>query len=58
MRASDFGDAGQELGVLELSSGRQLGTVRVTDKPAPGFDNGFNPNSIVLLSEWNDPMGH
>lgn len=44
--------------MLELSSGRQLGTVRVTDKPAPGFDNGFNPNSIVLLSEWNDPMGH
>jgi hypothetical protein len=21
-------------------------------------ENGFNPNSIVLLSEWNDPMGH
>lgn len=21
-------------------------------------DNGFNPNCIVLLPEWNDPMGH
>jgi len=21
-------------------------------------DNGFNPNSMVLLGEWNDPMGH
>jgi len=21
-------------------------------------DNGFNPNSLVLLGEWNDPMGH
>lgn len=21
-------------------------------------DNGFNPNCIVLLSEWNDPRGH
>jgi DNA-binding beta-propeller fold protein YncE len=24
-----------------------------------GFkDNGFNPNCIVLMPEWNDPMGH
>jgi DNA-binding beta-propeller fold protein YncE len=21
-------------------------------------DSGFNPNCVVLLSEWNDPMGH
>jgi len=21
-------------------------------------DNGFNPNCIVLLSDWNDPKGH
>ena len=21
-------------------------------------DNGFNPNSIVLLADWNDPAGH
>jgi hypothetical protein len=53
VRASDFGDAGQELGVLELSSGRQLGTVRVTDKPEP---NNIAPVEVVFVPQSDPPV--
>ncbi len=31
---------------------------KVIDTIDTFIENGFNPNSIVLLPEWNDPMGH
>lgn len=30
----------------------------VIDTITTFIDNGFNPNCIILLTEWNDPMGH
>ncbi len=30
----------------------------VIDTIGTFIDNGWNPNCIVLLPEWNDPMGH
>ncbi|NIM70385.1 MAG: YncE family protein, partial [Xanthomonadales bacterium] len=35
-----------------------LATREVIDSWDTLKDNGFNPNCIVLLAEWNDPMGH
>ena len=31
---------------------------KVVDTIETFIENGFNPNSMVLLPEWNDPMGH
>ena len=31
---------------------------KVLDRIDTFIENGFNPNCIVLLPEWNDPMGH
>lgn len=33
-------------------------TEEVIDRMTTFIDNGFNPNCIILLPEWNDPMGH
>ena len=30
----------------------------VIDTITTFIDNGFNPNCMILLPEWNDPMGH
>ncbi|MFT5139307.1 MAG: DNA-binding beta-propeller fold protein YncE [Lysobacterales bacterium] len=35
-----------------------LASKEVIDVLGTFKDNGFNPNCLVLLSEWNDPMGH
>lgn len=53
VRASDLGDAGQDLGVLELSTGKSLGTVRVTDKPEP---NSIAPVELVFVPQSDPPV--
>jgi hypothetical protein len=35
-----------------------LGSKTVIDTIETFIENGFNPNCVVLLPEWNDPMGH
>jgi DNA-binding beta-propeller fold protein YncE len=35
VRATDLGDAGNTLGIIEASTGKNIGTVSVTDKPEP-----------------------
>jgi DNA-binding beta-propeller fold protein YncE len=35
VRPTDLGDPGETMGIVELSSGKQLGTVKVSDKPSP-----------------------
>lgn len=35
-----------------------LESEKVLDRIDTFVENGFNPNCIVLLPEWNDPMGH
>lgn len=35
-----------------------LGTREVIGSWDTLKNNGFNPNSLILLGEWNDPMGH
>lgn len=53
VRAADFGDPGQELGVLEASTGKHLGTVRVTDKPEP---NNIAPVEVVFVPQSDPPV--
>lgn len=38
--------------VVDLESKAVIDTIETF------IENGFNPNCIVLLPEWNDPMGH
>jgi DNA-binding beta-propeller fold protein YncE len=38
--------------VVDLESKTVIDTINTF------IENGFNPNSIVLLPEWNLPMGH
>jgi DNA-binding beta-propeller fold protein YncE len=35
-----------------------LKSEKVLDRIDTFVENGYNPNCIVLLPEWNDPMGH
>jgi hypothetical protein len=53
VRATDFGDPGNTLGIIEASSGRHLGTVSVTDKPEP---NNIAPVEVVFVPESNPPV--
>jgi hypothetical protein len=38
--------------VIDLSKGDVIGSVNTLK------EQGFNPNSIVLLPQWNHPAGH
>ena len=38
--------------VIDLQNKKVLGSITTLKA------QGFNPNCIVLLPEWNDPMGH
>jgi len=53
VRATDFGDPGQELGILEASTGKTLGTVKVTDKPEP---NNIAPVEVVFVPQSDPPV--
>ena len=38
--------------IIDLAKGEAIGSVDTLK------DQGFNPNSIVLLPQWNHPAGH
>lgn len=53
VRATDFGDPGNKLGVLEASTGKHLGTISVTDKPEP---NNIAPVEVVFVPQSDPPV--
>ena len=53
VRATDFGDPGNTLGVIEASTGKHLGTVSVTNKPAP---NNIAPVEVVFVPKTDPPV--
>jgi hypothetical protein len=53
VRATDLGDAGSTLGIIEASTGKNIGTVSVTDKPAP---NKIAPVEVIFVPQSNPPV--
>jgi hypothetical protein len=53
VRASDLGDAGSTLGVIEASTGKNIGTISVTDKPEP---NNIAPVEVVFVPQSSPPV--
>ena len=53
VRATDFGDPGSSLGIIEASTGKNLGTVSVTDKPEP---NSIAPVEVVFVPHSDPPV--
>jgi DNA-binding beta-propeller fold protein YncE len=53
VRATDFGDPGSSLGIIEASTGRHLGTVDVTDKAPP---NNIAPVEVVFVPKSDPPV--
>lgn len=53
VRATDFGDPGDEVGIIEASTGRSLGAVRVTDKPRP---NNIAPVEVIFVPQSEPPV--
>lgn len=53
VRASDFGDPGNTLGIIEASTGKAMGTVSVTDKPEP---NNIAPVEVVFVPRSDPPV--
>jgi len=52
VRATDFGDPGDSIGILEASTGKKLASVKVTDKPEP---NNIAPVEVVFVPH-SDPV--
>jgi DNA-binding beta-propeller fold protein YncE len=55
VRPSDLGDPGEAVGVIEASTGRWLGTVRVSTKPAPAK---AAPVEILFVPGSNPPVAY
>jgi len=53
VRASDMGDPGDSIGIMEASTGKPLGSVKVTDKPAP---NNVAPVEILFVPDADPPV--
>ena len=53
VRASDLKDPGEVLAVLELSTGRELGQLKVSDKPSP---SGVAPVEVVFVPGSDPPV--
>ena len=53
VRASDNGDPGNSIGILEASTLKSLGSVSVTDKPAP---NNIAPVEVIFVPKSNPPV--
>src|SRR5947207_15827892 len=53
VRASDLGDAGEVISAVEASSGKVLGTYKVSNKPSPA---GNGPVEILLVPCANPPV--
>ena len=55
VRPSDMGDQGDAVSVVELSTGRQLNSVRVSNKAAPGREA---PVEILFVPNSNPPAAY
>lgn len=53
VRAADLGDPGDSVGIVEASTGKALGSVKVTDKPAP---NNVAPVEILFVPKSDPPV--
>lgn len=53
VRATDFKDPGDSIGILRASTGEPLGEVRVTDQPRP---NNVAPVEVVLVPQSDPPV--
>ena len=53
VRASDLGDAGNLIGIIEASTGKFLDSVKVTDKPEP---NNIAPVEVVFVPQSDPPV--
>jgi len=55
VRASDLGDAGEAIGAVEASSGKMLGTYKVSKKPSPARNA---PVEILFVPGANPPVAY
>ena len=55
VRASDLGDAGENISAVEASSGKVLGTYKVSNKPSPA---GNAPVEILFVPGANPPVAY
>lgn len=55
VRASDLGDAGEVISAVEASSGKVLGTYKLSKKPSP---SGEAPVEIVFVPGTNPPVAY
>ncbi len=55
VRASDLGDAGEVISAVEASSGKVLGTYKVSSKPSPARNA---PVEVVFVPHANPPMAY
>src|SRR5438105_939487 len=55
VRASDLGDAGENISAVEASSGKVLGTYKVSNKPSPA---GSAPVEILFVPGANPPVAY
>ncbi len=55
VRASDLGDAGDSINAIEASTGKVLGTYRVSTKPSPA---GVAPVEVVFVPGANPPIAY
>jgi DNA-binding beta-propeller fold protein YncE len=55
VRASDLGDAGEVISAVEASSGKVLGTYKVSNKPSPARNA---PVEIVFVPGANPPVAY
>ena len=55
VRASDLGDAGEAISAVEASSGKVLGTYKVSNKPSPA---GNAPVEILFVPGANPPVAY
>ena len=55
VRASDLGDAGEAINAIEASSGKVLGSYKVSNKPSP---SGAAPVEILFVPGANPPVAY
>jgi DNA-binding beta-propeller fold protein YncE len=55
VRPSDLGDPGETMGIVELSTGKQLGTLKVSKKPSPA---GAASVEVLVVPGANPPAAY
>ncbi len=55
VRATDFGDAGEAIGIIEASTGKSLGSFKVSDKESPA---GEAPVEVLFVPQSDPPVAY